>query len=299
MTATPDRAANTGTTAAAPWWPARFAGATVVVRCGGHAMTDTALRRALAADVAFLRYAGLRPVVVPGGVAQVPAMLARLGIGSQLRGGRRVTTPEAMDPEAMDIARMVLVGQVGQAGEELVGLVNEYGPLAVGVSGQDEQLFTAVRRPATVDGVPVDAGLASDVAAVCPVPVEELLADGRVPVVVTVAPDPDGVLHILDPDAAAAALAVALGARKLVMLTDVPGLCAAWPDPQSLVPRVSAAQLAELLPHLAGAMVPKMEACLRAVCGGVPAAHVVDGRVAHSTLLEVFTSSGMGTMVTP
>ncbi|HET8662159.1 MAG TPA: acetylglutamate kinase [Micromonosporaceae bacterium] len=294
MTAIPDQAATAAMPTTVPRWSTRFAGATVVVRCGGHAMTDDALRRAFAADVAFLRYAGLRPVVVPGGVAQAPAMLARLGIGSRLRGGPRV-----ISPEALDIARMVLVGQAGQAGEELAGLVNEYGPLAVAVSGQDGHLFTAVPRPATVDGAPVDAALASDVATVRPSAVEELLAAGWVPVVATVAPDPDGVLHSLDPDAAAAALAVALGAGKLVMLTDVPGLCAAWPDPRSLVPRVSAAQLTELLPDLAGAMVPKMEACLRAVCGGVPAAHVVDGRVAHSTLLEVFTSSGMGTMVTP
>ncbi|HEV7707727.1 MAG TPA: acetylglutamate kinase [Asanoa sp.] len=270
-------------------WLARFHGATVVVKYGGNAMVDPELQRAFAADMVFLRYAGLKPVVVHGGGPQISSMLARLGIVTEFRGGLRVTTPEAMD-----VVRMVLVGQVGR---ELVGLINEHGPYAVGLSGEDARLFTAVRRPAFVDGQPVDVGQVGDVAAVNTSAVTDLIAAGRIPVISTVAPDVEGVLHNLNADTAAAALAIALEARKLVVLTDVPGLYADWPDTASLVSQITTADLERLLPSLAAGMVPKMEACLRAVRGGVPAAHVVDGRVAHSTLLEVFTSEGFGTMV--
>jgi acetylglutamate kinase len=272
-------------------WLARFRGATVVVKYGGNAMTDPRLRKAFAADMVFLRYAGLKPVVVHGGGPQISAMLGRLGIESEFRGGLRVTTPEAMD-----VVRMVLVGQVGR---ELVGLVNEHGPYAVGLSGEDARLFTAVRRPAYVDGLPVDVGQVGEVDTVNASAVTDLVAAGRIPVISSVAPDADGVLHNLNADTAAAALAVALNARKLVVLTDVAGLYADWPDTDSIVSQITADELAGLLPRLESGMVPKMEACLRAVRGGVPAAHVVDGRVAHSTLLEVFTSEGFGTMVIP
>ncbi|MFV2013071.1 MULTISPECIES: acetylglutamate kinase [unclassified Micromonospora] len=271
-------------------WLARFHGATVIVKYGGNAMIDPQLQRAFAADMVFLRYAGIRPVVVHGGGPQISSMLRRLGIASEFKGGLRVTTPEAMD-----VVRMVLVGQVGR---ELVGLINEHGPYAVGLSGEDAHLFTAVRRPAWVDGEPVDVGQVGDVDTVNPSAVADIISAGRIPVISTVAPDVDGVLHNLNADTAAAALAVALRARKLVVLTDVPGLYADWPDTGSLISRITADDLAGLLPTLAAGMVPKMEACLRAVRGGVPAAHVVDGRVAHSTLLEVFTSEGFGTMVT-
>ncbi|MEV4621902.1 acetylglutamate kinase [Asanoa sp. NPDC049573] len=270
-------------------WLARFHGATVVVKYGGNAMVDPELQRAFAADMVFLRYAGLKPVVVHGGGPQISSMLARLGIVTEFRGGLRVTTPEAMD-----VVRMVLVGQVGR---ELVGLINEHGPFAVGLSGEDARLFTAVRRPAFVDGEAVDVGQVGDVATVDTSAVTDLIAAGRIPVISTVAPDVDGVLHNLNADTAAAALAIALEARKLVVLTDVAGLYADWPDTGSLVSQITSADLERLLPSLAAGMVPKMEACLRAVRGGVPAAHVVDGRVAHSTLLEVFTSEGFGTMV--
>jgi acetylglutamate kinase len=236
-----------------------------------------------------MRYAGLKPVVVHGGGPQISAMLKRLGIASEFRGGLRVTSPEAMD-----VVRMVLVGQVGR---ELVGLINEYGPFAVGLSGEDAKLFTAVRRHAYVDGEAVDVGLVGDVEHVNVGAVADLIAAGRIPVISTVAPDSDGVLHNLNADTAASALAIALEARKLVVLTDVPGLYTDWPDTASLVSRIDTDELAALLPRLESGMVPKMEACLRAVRGGVPAAHVVDGRVAHSTLLEVFTSEGFGTMV--
>jgi acetylglutamate kinase len=239
----------------------------------------------------FLRLAGLRPVVVHGGGPQIGAMLDRLGIESEFRGGLRVTTPEAMD-----VVRMVLVGQVGR---ELVGLINAHGPLAVGISGEDAHLFTASRRPAIVDGEPVDIGLVGDIVGVNPDAVLDIVRAGRIPVVSTVAPDADGVVHNVNADTAAGALAIALGAEKLVMLTDVEGLYANWPDRDSLLNEIHADELEKLLPDLVSGMVPKMEACLRVVRGGVPRAHVIDGRLAHSVLLEVFTKQGVGTMVLP
>jgi acetylglutamate kinase len=272
-------------------WLADFHGATLVVKYGGNAMVDAELKRAFAADMVFLRYVGLKPIIVHGGGPQISAMLKRLDIATEFRGGLRVTTPEAMD-----VVRMVLVGQVGR---ELVNLINGYGPFAVGMSGEDAHLFTAVRRSAYVNGEPVDVGQVGDVAQVNASAITDLVAAGRIPVVSTVAPDADGVLHNLNADTAAAALAVAVAARKLVMLTGVEGLYADWPDTTSLITRLTGTELAELLPTLDAGMVPKMEACLRAVKGGVPAAHVVDGRVPHSILLEVFTEEGFGTMVVP
>jgi acetylglutamate kinase len=270
-------------------WLTRFHGGIVVVKYGGHAMTDPTLRSSFAADMVFLRFAGLKPVVVHGGGPQIGAMLERLGIPSEFKGGLRVTTPQAAD-----VVRMVLVGQVGR---ELVGLINEHGPYAVGMSGEDAKLFTAVRRPAYVAGEPVDVGLVGDVARVNPAAVTDLIDAGRIPVISSVAPDPDGVIHNLNADTAAAALAVALEARKLVVLTDVAGLYADWPDPDSLVSEITVARLQALLPDLKAGMIPKMEACLRAVRGGVPQAHVIDGRVPHSLLVEIFTDEGFGTMV--
>ncbi len=272
-------------------WLSRFAGSTVVVKYGGNAMIDAELQRSFAADMVFLRTVGIHPVVVHGGGPQISSMLKRLGMQAEFRGGLRVTTAEAAD-----VVRMVLVGQVGR---ELVGLINEHGPFAVGMSGEDARLFTAVRRPAIIDGEPVDIGQVGDVAHVNPAAVTDLIAAGRIPVIATVAPDSDGVLHNLNADTAAGALAVALGARKLIVLTDVEGLYANWPDRSSLISRLTADELKALLPTLQAGMVPKMEACLRAVTGGVPDAHVVDGRVPHSILLEIFTSEGFGTMVTP
>ncbi|GAA3241767.1 acetylglutamate kinase [Dactylosporangium siamense] len=270
-------------------WLERFSGSTIVIKYGGNAMLDNELKRAFAADMVFLRHVGIKPVVVHGGGPQISAMLKRLGIASEFKGGLRVTTAETAD-----VVRMVLVGQVGR---ELVGLINEHGPHAVGMSGEDAGLFTAVRRPAIIDGSPVDIGQVGDVEHVNIGAVTDLIAAGRIPVVSTVAPDADGVLHNLNADTAAGALAIALKARKLVVLTDVEGLYARYPDPASLISQLTADQLADLLPTLESGMVPKMEACLRAVKGGVPAAHVVDGRVPHSLLLEVFTSEGFGTMV--
>jgi acetylglutamate kinase len=272
-------------------WLQRFHGATVVIKYGGNAMLDDQLKRAFAQDMVFLRLAGLRPVVVHGGGPQITAMLDRLGMPGEFRGGLRVTTPETMD-----VVRMVLFGQVGR---ELVGLINAHGPFAVGISGEDAHLFTAARRTAMVDGEPVDVGLVGDVVAVNPDAVLDIVNAGRIPVVSTVAPDAAGVVHNVNADTAAGALAVALGAEKLVVLTDVEGLYTDWPDQSSLLSHVTVDVLAELLPRLSAGMVPKMEACLRAVRGGVPRAHVIDGRLAHSVLLEVFTTEGIGTMVLP
>ena len=269
-----------------------------MLKYGGNAMVDDDLKRAFAEDVVFLRTAGLRPVVVHGGGPQISAMLARLGFESEFRGGLRVTTPEAMD-----VVRMVLTGQVGR---ELVGLLNAHGPLAVGLSGEDAGLLRARRRPALVDGEEVDVGLVGDVVAVDPTAVNDLLDAGRIPVISTIAPEVDadgnpveGQVLNVNADTAASAIAVALGAQKFVVMTDVAGLYADWPDTSSLVREIGASALAELLPRLESGMVPKMEACLRAVRGGVPRATVIDGRLAHSVLLEVFTSSGVGTMVVP
>ncbi|WET77138.1 acetylglutamate kinase [Amycolatopsis sp. QT-25] len=272
-------------------WLQRFHGATVVVKYGGNAMIDESLKQAFAEDMVFLRMAGLRPVVVHGGGPQITAMLNRLGVEGEFKGGLRVTTPETMD-----IVRMVLTGQVSR---ELVGLINAHGPYAVGISGEDARLFTAERKQATVDGVPVDIGLVGEVSEVNPDAVLDIVNAGRIPVVSTVAPDVDGVVHNINADTAAGALAAALGAEKLVVLTDVEGLYADWPDRGSLVDRIRVDRLETLLPGLASGMIPKMEACVRAIRGGVRRAHVIDGRIAHSVLLEVFTSRGIGTMVFP
>jgi acetylglutamate kinase len=272
-------------------WMQRFAGAIAVVKYGGNAMVDEELKRAFAQDVVFLRAAGLKPVVVHGGGPQISAMLSRLGIPTEFRGGLRVTTPEAMD-----VVRMVLTGQVGR---ELVGLINQHGALAVGLSGEDAGLFRAERREALVDGEEVDVGLVGDVVEVAPAAVRDLIDAGRIPVVSTVAPDEDGQVLNVNADTAAAALAVALGAAKFVVLTDVEGLYRDWPDRATLLAEVDDQELEAMLPQLQSGMAPKMEACLRAVRGGVPEATVIDGRVRHSLLLEVFTQQGIGTMVVP
>ena len=256
-------------------------------------MTDGALRDAFAQDIVFLRYAGLRPVVVHGGGPQISAHLDRLGVASTFTAGLRVTTPEMMD-----VVRMVLTGQVNR---DVVGLINRHGPFAMGMSGEDANLFTASRRGAVVDGEFVNIGLVGDIDAVDPAALQVLLADGRVPVVSSVARGTGGEIYNVNADTAAAALAVALGAAKLVVLTDVEGLYTDWPAgaPGPVISQLSATELERLLPSLSAGMIPKMEACLRAVRGGVPQAHVLDGRLPHSLLLEIFTDSGIGTMVVP
>ncbi|AAS03680.1 acetylglutamate kinase [Mycobacterium avium] len=270
-------------------WLKQLHGKIVVIKYGGNAMTDDTLRRAFAADMAFLRNCGIHPVVVHGGGPQITAMLRRLGIPGDFKGGFRVTTPEVLD-----VARMVLFGQVGR---ELVNLINAHGPYAVGITGEDAQLFTAVRRSVTVDGVTTDIGLVGDVERVNAAAVLDLIAARRIPVVSTLAPDAEGVVHNINADTAAAALAEALGAEKLLMLTDVEGLYTSWPNRDSLVSEIDTATLSQLLPTLEAGMIPKVEACLRAVSAGVPSAHVIDGRVEHCVLVELFTDEGTGTKV--
>ncbi|MDP5183075.1 acetylglutamate kinase [Blastococcus sp. BMG 814] len=277
-------------TGALPWLK-EFHSHVVVIKYGGHAMVDDECRRAFADDMVFLRTCGILPVVVHGGGPQITEMLGRLGIASEFRGGLRVTTPETID-----VVRMVLTGQVGP---DIVGLINQHGPMAVHLSGEDGGLLTARRTAAVVDGEPVDVGLVGDISAVDPTPVTALLEAGHIPVVASVAPDADGVVHNVNADTAAAALAAALGAVKLVVLTDVEGLYADWPDRGSLVQQIDARELAEILPDLDAGMIPKMAACLRAVEGGVKRATVVDGRTPHALLLETFTTEGTGTMVVP
>jgi acetylglutamate kinase len=272
-------------------WLSRFHGRTVVIKYGGHAMTDDALRRAFAEDLVFLRYAGLRPVVVHGGGPQITEHLDRLGVETTFTAGLRVTTPEAME-----IVRMVLSGKVNK---DLVGLINRHGPFAVGMSGEDARTFTAVRKAAIVDGQPVDIGLVGEVVATDAGAIGALLADGRIPVVSSVAAGQDGQVYNVNADTAAAALAVALGAAKLVVLTDVAGLYRDWPASAEVISQLTAAELERLLPGLSSGMIPKMEACLTAVRGGVPQAHVLDGRLSHAVLLEIFTDAGIGTMVVP
>jgi len=277
-------------TEALPWLE-QFHGKTVVIKYGGNAMVDEELRQAFAQDIVFLRYAGLRPVVVHGGGPQISTMLERLNIDSEFKGGLRVTSPEAMD-----VVRMVLVGQVQR---ELVGLLNQHGPLAVGLSGEDAGLFTAERYGPLVDGKRVDIGLVGDVVKVRPEGVLDLIAAGRIPVVSSVAPDEDGQIYNVNADTGAAALAAALDAEKLLVLTDVEGLYRDWPTSDEVVRQIDADELAELLTGLSTGMVPKMQACLDAVRSGVSRASVIDGRVPHALLLEIFTDEGVGTMVVP
>jgi acetylglutamate kinase len=254
-------------------------------------MTDDSLKGAFAEDIAFLRYAGFRPVVVHGGGPQISQMLARLDIATEFKGGLRVTTPEAMD-----VVRMVLVGQVQR---ELVGLINQHGHIAVGLSGEDAGLFTAEATHAQVDGEEVDLGLVGEVTKVRPEAVLDLIEAGRIPVISSVAPDVDGQAHNVNADTAAAALAVALEAEKLLVLTDVEGLYRDWPDSDDVIGTINPDHLEELMPSLASGMVPKMRACLTAVRNGVARATVVDGRERHAVLLEIFTDEGVGTQVLP
>ena len=271
-------------------WLAEYIGEIMVIKYGGNAMLDDERKAALAKDIAFLRIVGVKPVVVHGGGPQITSMLERLDVHSEFKGGFRVTTPEAMD-----VVRMVLVGQVGR---ELVNLINQQGPFAVGMSGEDGRLFTATRRTATVEGEEIDLGLVGDIAEVDPSGLIDLIDAGRVPVVASIAPDEHGVVHNINGDTAAAALAAAIGAKRLVMLTNVAGLYANYPDPNSLIREISADDARALLPTLETGMIPKIEACLAAIDGGVRSATINDGTLPHALLLDIFTEEGVGTMVT-
>jgi acetylglutamate kinase len=272
-------------------WLQRFHDEIIVVKFGGNAMVSHELTRAFAEDMVYLRTVGIKPVVVHGGGPQITSMLDRLGIESEFKGGYRVTTTEAMD-----VVRMVLTGQVSR---ELVEDINEHGPLAVAMSGEDAGLFVGERRTVDIEGEEVDLGHVGDVVEVNPSAVLDHVAAGRIPVISSIAPDKDlpGQALNVNADAAAAALAVSLKAAKLVILTDVPGLYREWPNKDSLVSHIGSSELLELLPTLESGMIPKIEACLEAVKGGVPKCAIIDGRVPHSTLLEILTADGSGTEV--
>ncbi|SES18591.1 acetylglutamate kinase [Corynebacterium cystitidis] len=272
-------------------WLMHFRDKIVVVKYGGNAMIDEDLKKAFAADMVFLRTVGAKPVVVHGGGPQISAMLKRVGLEGDFKGGFRVTTPDVME-----VVRMVLFGQVGR---DLVGLINKHGPYAVGTSGEDAGLFTAEKRYVDVDGTQTDIGLVGDIVDVNPDAVMDIIHSGRIPVVSGIAPGTDGNVYNINADSAAGALAAALDAERLLILTNVEGLYTDWPNRDSLVSKIVVDDLEELLPSLDAGMIPKMESCLRAVHGGVKAAHVIDGRIGHSVLLELLTMGGIGTMVLP
>ena len=272
-------------------WLKRFHDQIIVIKFGGNAMVSDELQDAFAEDIAYLRFVGVKPVVVHGGGPQISHMLDRLSIPSEFKGGYRVTSTEAIG-----VVRMVLTGQINP---QLVGRINTHGPFASGLSGEDAGLFGGRRRGVVVDGLEHDLGNVGDVVTVDPSPVLDQLGAGRIPVVSSIAPDLDnpGQSLNVNADAAAAALAIALDATKLVILTDVPGLYADWPDRDSLVSHLTASELRAMLPKLESGMIPKMQACLDAVEGGVDTAAIIDGRQPHSVLVEVFTAKGIGTEV--
>ena len=271
-------------------WLREFHGRTVVIKFGGNAMVDEALQKSFAEDMAYLRFVGIRPVVVHGGGPQITAKLAELGIETEFKGGLRVTTEESI-PVIREVLREVV-------GAGLVGLIEQAGAQAKVLSGEDKALFLAEKtKVETADGE-VDLGLVGEVRSVNPRAVLDLISDGEIPVISSVAPNVSGELLNVNADLAAASLAVALGAEKLIVLTDVPGLYSDWPDRSSLISEITSSELRQLIPNLESGMVPKMTACLEAVDGGVPKAHIIDGRDPHSILLEIFTESGVGTQVT-
>ena len=274
-------------------WLEEFAGQRIVVKYGGNAMVDEHLKRCFAEDMVFLRQVGLHPVVVHGGGPQISHMLKALGIKSEFKGGLRVTTPEAMD-----VVRMVLTGKVSR---ELVGLINAHGPFAVGLSGEDGALFSAMQRKPIIDGKPTDIGLVGDVVSVDASAVEDLISAGRIPVVSSVAPDEDDATEVLNvnADSAAAALAAALGARKLIILTDVDGLYKDFSDKDSLISNLTLDEVNEMLygGEVDKGMIPKLRAAVDALTAGVFRAHIINGTTPHSLLLELLTDAGVGTVI--
>lgn len=281
-------------------WLIRLRGKIVVVKFGGNAMVDDALKRAFAEDMVFLREVGVGVIVVHGGGPQITAELSRRGIASEFRGGLRVTTPEALD-----VVREVLTQQVGKEiatllQESYLNAVPDGGvPIAHPISGETDGLFRGRKRGTVVDGRAMDLGQVGDVVAVDPTAVLAMVEAGRIPVISSIAPDGDDPGHSLNvnADSAAAALAVAVGAERLVILTDVAGLYSDWPNRDSLVSRIDTDELSRLLPSLESGMIPKMTACIDAVAGGVASASVIDGRLAHSILREAFTPDDSGTQV--
>lgn len=272
-------------------WLQDFHGKIVVVKFGGNSMVDEMLTEAFALDMAYLRFVGIKPVVVHGGGPQITARLSELGITSEFRNGLRVTTEQVIE-----VVKDVLRNQISS---NLATLVERAGAKALVLSGEDSNLFKAEKTTTDLEGKLLDVGLVGEVTQVNPRVVLEAISNGVVPIISSVAPSLDGSVLNVNADLAASALAVALGAEKLVLLTDVAGLYRNWPKTDSLISEIKASELTELLPALESGMIPKMQACLGAIAGGVPRAHVIDGRIPHSILLEIFTASGVGTLVLP
>jgi acetylglutamate kinase len=263
----------------------RFFGTTVVVKYGGNAMTEPSLAARFAEDVVLLHAVGLRPVVVHGGGPQIGALMARLGMEPEFRDGRRVT-----DAETLDVARMVLVGKVNR---DIVSSINRHGALAIGLSGEDANLITA-------DVLDPSLGFVGEVTGVNREIIDRLLAQHFIPVISTIGTGEAGQALNINADTVAGAVAAEIGAEKIVYLSDVPGLLRRLDDPASLIDHATVAELQELMADgtVAGGMIPKIEACLTALSGGVRSAHLLDGRVPHVLLLELFTDAGIGTMIT-
>jgi len=272
-------------------WLQQFHDKVVVVKFGGNAMVDAELQRAFCEDMAYLRWVGIKPVVVHGGGPQISAALKEKGIQSEFKGGLRVTTKETIG-----IVRDVLRNQISA---DLAEMIAQAGGDPVVLSGEDSFLFRAEKTYLDTEDGSVDIGFVGEVTSVNPRVVLDALNAGKIPVISTVAPGVDGELYNVNADLAAAAAAVAFGAAKLMVLTDVAGLYSDWPNLDSLVSEITAAELEQMLPSLESGMIPKMQACLQAVTGGVPRAHVIDGRTPHSILLEIFTQTGVGTLVLP
>ena len=265
----------------------RFAGRTIVVKYGGNALAGTSEHDALAffaEDIVMMRLVGMRPVVVHGGGPQISAMMARLGKSTEFVDGLRVT-----DAETVDIARMVLKGQVNP---QLVAAINVHGRYAVGLSGVDGGLIRARRRDERL-------GFVGDVTAIDPGVIEGLLDDEFIPVIATIGSDETGQAFNINADTVAGVIAEALGAEKLIYLTDIEGLRSDVDDPASLIRQTTADELDRLIRDgtIAGGMIPKVASCQQAVRNGVERAHILDGRIAHVLLLELFTDDGIGTMV--
>jgi acetylglutamate kinase len=265
-------------------WIRKFQGKVFVLKFGGNAMVDEQLQKAFAEDVAFLNLVGIKAVVVHGGGPQITSRLADLGLKSEFVDGLRVTSSEAIS-----VIRDVLMDEISTP---LANMIEVSGAKAAVFNGETEGLFTASITRA-------DLGLVGEVVEVNASVIAQSLEANLIPVISTVAPDSSGQLVNVNADLAASSLAAALGAEKLVVLTDVPGLYSDWPNRDSLVSELTASELEEILPDLESGMIPKMQACLNAVRAGVSRAHIIDGRVPHSVLLEVFTPSGIGTLVLP
>jgi acetylglutamate kinase len=262
-----------------------FHSKTVVIKYGGAAMEDPGLREEFARDVVLLKYVGLNPIVVHGGGPDITAYMRRLGLPVEFVGGLRVS-----DADTVEVAKMVLVGKVNK---EIVLRVGRHGQPAVGLCGDDGSLFRVAQRVAPGGE---DIGLVGRIERVN-VGVIEHVASDYIPVIASVGADRDGRSYNVNADEAAGAVAAALGAIKLVFLTDVPGWLSDPSDPASLIGQATVAQVIEALPTLEGGMRPKLEACVDAINGGVTAAHILDGRLAHSLLLELFTDAGIGTKI--